>query len=58
MICGSLPPGVPPHFYTQLIERARKKNVKTLLDTDGDALLHGLEAGRTGNNSGSAEADG
>lgn len=44
MICGSMPPGVPPHFYTQLIELAHKKKVKTLLDTDGDALLHGMEA--------------
>jgi 1-phosphofructokinase family hexose kinase len=44
MICGSLPPGVAPHFYTHLLEVAQKKSVKTLLDTDGDALLHGLEA--------------
>jgi len=44
MICGSVPPGVPPHFYNHLIELAHKKNVKTLLDTDGEALLHGLEA--------------
>jgi 1-phosphofructokinase family hexose kinase len=44
MICGSVPPGVPSHFYKDLIELARKKKVKTLLDTDGDALLHGLEA--------------
>jgi 1-phosphofructokinase family hexose kinase len=44
MICGSLPPGVPPHFYTDLLKAAHKKKVKTLLDTDGDALLHGLEA--------------
>ena len=44
MICGSVPPGVPSHFYSHLIELAHKKNVKTLLDTDGDALLHGLEA--------------
>lgn len=44
MICGSLPPGVPPHFYCELIELARKNNINTLLDTDGDALLHGLEA--------------
>ena len=43
MICGSMPPGVPSHFYKQLIDLARKKKVKTLLDTDGDALLHGLE---------------
>ena len=44
MICGSMPPGVPPHFYNHLLELAHKKKVKTLLDTDGDALLHGLEA--------------
>lgn len=47
MICGSLPPGVPPHYYTNLIERARAKGVKTLLDTDDDALLHGIEANPT-----------
>lgn len=47
MICGSVPPGVPAHYYTELIEMAHRKNVKTLLDTDGDALLHGLEANPT-----------
>jgi 1-phosphofructokinase family hexose kinase len=47
MICGSMPPGVPPHFYNHLLDLAHKKKVKTLLDTDGDALLHGLEAGPT-----------
>lgn len=44
MICGSVPPEVPAHFYNHLLELAHKKKVKTLLDTDGDALLHGLEA--------------
>lgn len=44
MLCGSLPPAVEPHFYTKLIRLATKHEVKTLLDTDGDALLHGLEA--------------
>jgi 1-phosphofructokinase family hexose kinase len=44
MICGSLPPGIPASFYTRLVELARKKKVKTLLDTDGEPLLHGLEA--------------
>jgi 1-phosphofructokinase family hexose kinase len=43
MLCGSVPPGVDHHFYCRLIELARKKNVRTLLDSDGDALLHGLE---------------
>ena len=44
MLCGSLPPGVPEDFYSTLIQAARKHKVKTLLDTDGPALLHGVEA--------------
>lgn len=44
MLCGSLPPGVEPHFYTKLIKVAAKHEVKTLLDTDGEALRHGLDA--------------
>ncbi len=47
MLCGSLPPGVDHHFYTQLIRLAQKHGVKTLLDADGDALLHGIEAAPT-----------
>ena len=44
MLCGSLPPGVPDDFYCKLIKMAREHKVKTLLDTDGPALLHGVEA--------------
>ena len=44
MICGSLPPGVPSTFYREIVELATKRKVPTLLDTDGDALLHGMEA--------------
>ena len=44
MICGSIPPGVSPHFYCEIIELAKKRGVKTLVDTEGDALLHSLEA--------------
>jgi 1-phosphofructokinase family hexose kinase len=47
MLCGSLPPGVPDTFYAGLIEFAHKKKVKTLLDTDGEALQLGLEANPT-----------
>jgi 1-phosphofructokinase family hexose kinase len=47
MLCGSIPPGVSAEFYTKLIRMARKSKVKTLLDTDGDALLHGIEASPT-----------
>jgi 1-phosphofructokinase family hexose kinase len=45
MICGSVPPGVPPDFYARLIEMARGRGVQTLLDTDGEALRLGIEAG-------------
>jgi len=44
MICGSIPPGVPTHFYNEIIRMAKSRGVKTLLDTDGEALHHGLEA--------------
>jgi 1-phosphofructokinase family hexose kinase len=47
LICGSLPPGVPPGFYSGLVAMARERKVKTLLDTDGDPLLKGIEAGPT-----------
>jgi 1-phosphofructokinase family hexose kinase len=47
MLCGSLPPGVPSDFYAQLIARAKKRNIRTLLDTDGEALAQGIEANPT-----------
>jgi 1-phosphofructokinase family hexose kinase len=47
MLCGSLPPGVPSDFYARLIGMARRKKVKTLLDTDDDALREGIEAAPT-----------
>lgn len=47
LICGSLPAGVPASFYAALVKLARKRNVKTLLDTDGEALEAGIEAGPT-----------
>ena len=47
MLCGSLPPGVPAHFYCRLIEAAKKAGVPTLLDTDGEPLQHALEANPT-----------
>lgn len=44
LLCGSLPRGMNPDFYARLIQMAREQNVKTLLDTGGDALRLGLEA--------------
>jgi 1-phosphofructokinase family hexose kinase len=57
MLCGSLPPGVPDTFYASLIDFAHKKKVKTLLDTDGDALLYGIEARPTVVKPNQAEAE-
>jgi 1-phosphofructokinase family hexose kinase len=57
MLCGSLPPGVPDDFYAGLIEYARHKRVKTLLDTDGEALRHGVEARPTVVKPNQAEAE-
>ena len=44
-LSGSLPTGVPTNFYADLISIARKENVLTFLDTSGDALRKGVEAG-------------
>jgi 6-phosphofructokinase 2 len=44
LICGSIPPGVPPHFYCEIIELAKRRGVKTMVDTEGEALRHSLEA--------------
>jgi tagatose 6-phosphate kinase len=43
-LSGSMPPGVPAHFYADLIEFARNANVLTFLDSSGEALRKGLEA--------------
>ena len=57
MLCGSVPPGVAPDFYARIIRLAQKANVKTLLDTDGDALVSGMDAGPTAVAPNQAEAE-
>ncbi len=47
LICGSVPPGVPAGLYSKLIRMARDAGVRILLDTDGDPLVEGVEAGPT-----------
>ena len=44
MVCGSLPPGVAPAFYSRLVQAAAKQKVPVLLDTD-NALDHRLDSG-------------
>ena len=41
---GSLPPGAPIDLYFELIHLAQLYGCRTLLDTSGEALLHGLKA--------------
>jgi len=43
-LSGSLPPGVSPNFYAQLINIAHEANVPVFLDSSGEALLHGVAA--------------
>jgi len=45
ILSGSLPTGVPTDFYASTIERAHSFGGKVFLDTSGDALRKGLEAG-------------
>ena len=42
---GSLCPGMPIDFYAQVSKIAQNKKVKVILDTSGDALLKGAQAG-------------
>jgi 6-phosphofructokinase 2 len=45
MLNGSLPPKAPPDFYSRLIRLAREHGVSTTVDSSGEALRVGLEAG-------------
>jgi len=45
VLAGSVPPGVPADIYRRLIEDAKRKNVKTVLDSDGVWLKEGIKAG-------------
>jgi tagatose 6-phosphate kinase len=44
VLAGSLPPGVPIDAYAQMIGIARAAGAYTILDADGAALRHGIEA--------------
>lgn len=45
ILAGSLPPGVPPDGYGQLVAALRETGVRVLLDADGPALRDGVRAG-------------
>jgi 1-phosphofructokinase family hexose kinase len=44
LFAGSLPPGAPEDFYFGLIEYAKRKGVKTALDSSGKALREAVKA--------------
>jgi 1-phosphofructokinase family hexose kinase len=44
VFAGSLPRGVDPGFYRELIRDANKRGLLTVLDSEGEALRLGLEA--------------
>ncbi len=47
-ICGSLPPGTPPHAPADLVEALLATGTPVWLDASGSALAHALEARPTG----------
>jgi 1-phosphofructokinase family hexose kinase len=45
VFAGSLPRGVPPGFYAEMIREANRREVLTALDTSGEPLQLGVPAG-------------
>ena len=44
VFAGSLPPGLPADTYARLVELARRRGVRAVLDTSGPALVEGVRA--------------
>ncbi len=45
VISGNMPKGVNENFYAQMIITLKEKGAKVILDTDGEALRRGVDAG-------------
>lgn len=45
VLSGSIPQGVPADIYGTIIKQVRKKGAKVILDSSGEALAYGIEAG-------------
>ncbi|MFH9202150.1 1-phosphofructokinase [Streptomyces anulatus] len=43
--CGSLPRGLPPQWYAELVERSHRAGARIALDTSGAALTAALDRG-------------
>jgi len=44
VISGSLPRGIPPTAYREIIELVQRRGARAMLDADGASLRHGLKA--------------
>ena len=44
ILSGSIPPGIEADIYKKYIEKAKERNIKTILDADGELFRKGLEA--------------
>lgn len=44
ILSGSMAMGLPENLYAVLVEKARMRGIKTLLDTSGESLRKGIEA--------------
>ncbi|SHJ07724.1 fructose-1-phosphate kinase [Dethiosulfatibacter aminovorans DSM 17477] len=44
VLSGSIPPGIDSDIYKKYIEKAKAKNIRTILDADGEIFRKGLEA--------------
>jgi 6-phosphofructokinase 2 len=42
---GSLPPGVSSDFYGKIVQVAKERHIKSLIDTSGEALIHAADKG-------------
>jgi 6-phosphofructokinase 2 len=45
VVSGKVPPGCNDNFYAQIITSLKDKNIKVFLDTDGETLKKGVQAG-------------
>ncbi|SHJ07841.1 fructose-1-phosphate kinase [Dethiosulfatibacter aminovorans DSM 17477] len=44
ILSGSIPPGIKTDIYKKYIEKAKKRDIKTILDAEGELFRKGLEA--------------
>lgn len=47
VLAGALPPGAPANIYARIITHLKERGKQIVLDTSGDALLQGVQAGPT-----------